>query len=499
MKKIKKKIISIFLLAFTVVSYFSVLNVNAYTTQDILYQDNNYKWWVAIYTRDNTHMVATQESMIRRISDNKPVYCLQPQLQFNNESSVNGIIDSNTMVTISGLSSDQIERLKLIAYYGYGYGTHNSPEWYYATQLLIWSNVVPGYVYAIVDEDYTLTPSSRYDNYYNEINELVDNHATVPSFVRKTFEINNGETLTINDTNNVLSKFYEGVENDDYKSTIDGNNLVVTAKRGYTGTISLNVKSNDNPPMLYEGANQLCMSAGDPVMMKANLNIIIKTPFKGHKVYGDQATGIYLPEKGAEFEIYNNLTNELITTLISNEDGIIEYNLKNGEYRIHQTKGKEGYNLVDDYVLNIDGSNRIEKAYFQNNIIKGILEFTKTDISETESLPNTLIEIYNADTNELVFSKKTDKDGKIKIENIKYGKYYIIEKEAPEGYQLNPEKMYFEIKVNGEIVKATMKDEKIVNIPDTSKIEFPTLETIALIISISGLGILLYARKKNKK
>ena len=591
MKKIKNSIFNLLLIMITLMSTFSSLNVKAYTTQDTLYQDDNYKWWVAIYNRANTHMVATQESMLRRASDNKPVYCIQAPIQFYNGSAVNGVVDTNTMVSMSGLSADQIERIKLIAYYGYGYGNHNSPEWYYATQLLIWANVNPGYVYAIADGDYSLTPSSRYDGYYNEINSLVNNHTTAPSFARQTFEMNNGETLTINDSNNVLSKFYEGTETDDYTAVINGNNLVVTAKRGYEGTINLNVKSNDNPPMLYEGANQLCMSAGDPVMMMARLNLIVKTHFEGYKVYGDKSTGTYRPEKDAVFEIYNNSTNELVTTLTSNENGVIEYDLRLGEYRIHQTQGKKGYKLVDDYILTVDGSNSKEVIYFQNNAIKGGLEFNKTDMSESkplpntlieiynadtdelvysertdengkiiinnikygkyyilekeapegyqlntekmyfeikedgeivkatmkdeiitgtlefskvdfstdEPLPNTLIEIYNADTDELVYSERTDENGKIVIENIEYGKYYILEKEAPEGYQLNTEKMYFEIKENGEIVKATMKDEQIVEVPDTSKNEFPVLETVSLFISLTGLGILMYAKKRKKK
>ena len=64
---------------------------------------------------------------------------------------------------------------------------------------------------------------------------------------------------------------------------------------------------------------------------------------------------------------------------------------------------------------------------------KGILEFTKVDLSTGEPLPNTLIEIYT-ENDELIFSGRTNENGKIIIKNLKYGKYYIIEKDAPEGY-----------------------------------------------------------------
>ena len=141
----------------------------------------------------------------------------------------------------------------------------------------------------------------------------------------------------------------------------------------------------------------------------------------------------------------------------------------------------------------------IVKSSMKDEIITGTLEFSKTDYSTDEPLPNTLIEIYKADTDELVFSGRTDENGKIVINKLEYGKYYILEKEAPEGYQLNNEKMYFEITEQGKIVKANMKDQQIVKVPDTSKNEFPLLETVSLFISLSGLGLLIYAKKRKKK
>ena len=41
------------------------------------------------------------------------------------------------------------------------------------------------------------------------------------------------------------------------------------------------------------------------------------------------------------------------------------------------------------------------------------LEFSKVDFSTSEPLPNTLIEIYKVDTDELVYSERTDENGKI--------------------------------------------------------------------------------------
>ena len=69
---------------------------------------------------------------------------------------------------------------------------------------------------------------------------------------------------------------------------------------------------------------------------------------------------------------------------------------------------------------------------------KGELEFTKTDLVNGEPIPNTIIQIYVEDTNELIFTGETDENGKIIITDLVAGKkYYILEKERWElGFQM---------------------------------------------------------------
>ena len=87
----------------------------------------------------------------------------------------------------------------------------------------------------------------------------------------------------------------------------------------------------------------------------------------------------------------------------------------------------------------------------------------------------------------------------IVIEELEYGKYYILEKEAPEGYQLNPEKMYFEITEDGQVIKSVMKDEKIVEVPNTGLSEINYDKVTPIIVIVLGAGLIIYATKKNKK
>lgn len=494
----KQNIIKLLVITIAITSIFGITKVNAQSLQDELYIDYDYQWWVATYNFGTTDRVKTQEKMIRRRSDNAPVYCIQADIKFI-AGTVNGVIDEDAMISMTQLTKEQMDRIRLISYYGYGYGSHTAPEWYYATQMLIWQITNPGYIYAIADNDSTLTPSNRYDSYYNEINSLVDNHTTQPSFYGQKVEMVAGNTVTLTDTNGVLSKYYEGVENDNVSAKIEGNNLVITAKKGYEGEILLNTKENTNKPILYEGANQYCLSAGDPDMNIAYLDIYSSVPFTGNKYYGNENTGAYVPEEGAVFELYNEETNELITTLTTGVDGEMSINLNFGKYRLHQIKGKDSYKFIEDYIFEVNATQTEINIIFKNEKIKSDLVFTKTDISTDVGLPNTLIEIYDANTDELVFSGRTDENGYIIIKNIEYGDYYILEKEAPEGYELNPERMYFSVTEDGEIIKVNMKDSKIVEVPDTSTTDYHVVEILGSLAVITGVGVIIYVCSKRKK
>lgn len=132
-----------------------------------------------------------------------------------------------------------------------------------------------------------------------------------------------------------------------------------------------------------------------------------------------------------------------------------------------------------------------------NHLSKGTLEFTKSDFSTSETLPNTLIEIYT-ENDELIFSGRTDEEGKIVIQELPIGKYYILEKEAPEGYTLNDEKMNFEIKEDGEIIKCNMLDEKIVvDVPNTNAVNYGV--PISIVLLVGSAGVIVYEIIKDKK
>ncbi len=193
---------------------------------------------------------------------------------------------------------------------------------------------------------------------------------------------------------------------------------------------------------------------------------IVKAEMKDKPITGkleftktDFVTGEVIPN--TVIEIYTE-NDELIYTGKTDEIGKITIEeLRYGKYYILEKEAATGYLITDEKVLfEIKENDEIVKAEMKDKPITGKLEFTKTDLSTSEALPNTLIEIYT-DKGKLVFSGRTDENGDITIQELVYGKYCLYETEAPEGYVLNEEPLCFEITKDGEIIKAKMKDERI--------------------------------------
>lgn len=199
-------------------------------------------------------------------------------------------------------------------------------------------------------------------------------------------------------------------------------------------------------------------------------------------------------------EIYNEKDELVFSGKTDKEGKIVIDRLPQGKYYIVEKEAPKGYKLnTEKMPFEVKENGDVIKATMKDEDITGKLEFTKVDFSTDEPLPNTLIEIYNAETDELIFSGKTDDKGMIVIDKIKYGKYYILEKEAPEGYQLNTEKMYFEITEDGEVIKSVMKDEQIVEVPNTDKTDTKELIVGGVILILVGAGAIFYGSKKKKK
>lgn len=232
--------------------------------------------------------------------------------------------------------------------------------------------------------------------------------------------------------------------------------------------------------------------------------------FKDNSYYYEK-----IPLAGVEFELRANEDiiisdkiyyhkDDLVAILTTNEFGYANIgDLPLGKYYLKEIKSSNN-NVIDSNIYEFELTYKdqytdiVYKVFnLSNKYEKGILEFIKTDFVTGESLPNTKIEIYTEDDMK-IFEGYTDEEGKIVIENLPVGKYYLVEVDAPEGYTLNPERIYFEIKDNGEIVKANMSNDQIIDVPDTGISDSNILNVVGIIAIVLGLGYIAYDKFKKK-
>lgn len=198
--------------------------------------------------------------------------------------------------------------------------------------------------------------------------------------------------------------------------------------------------------------------------------------------------------------IYKN--KQLIKSFVTKDGYFKLTNLYLGKYCLIETK------TVGNHVLNSkpycfeikykDQYTDIIKLTInqKNYLSKGDFELSKVDLSTGEPVEGALIEIYTED-DILIYSGRTDKFGKLYVKGLESGKKYkFVEKEAPEGYILNDEIHEFEILNNGDIVKDTLSNEKIViDVPNT----FANDYKILIPVSLCGLGIVLVLLSRDKR
>ena len=234
---------------------------------------------------------------------------------------------------------------------------------------------------------------------------------------------------------------------------------------------------------------------------------------------GDFCAGFYNNIKKGDIEItkYDISESETLPNTgirICKEDGTVveeKYTDENGEvkfkeleygkYYFEEFDAPEGYRLnTEKHYFEILEDGQVVHGKIVDEIIVGGIKITKYDISKSETLPNTGIRICKEDGT-VVEEKYTDENGEVVFENLEYGKYYFEEFDAPDGYELNTEKHYFEITEDGVIIHGEITDEKIPTPPPTGVENNMAIPMMAGAVSAMGLAavtIVAVAKKKRE-
>lgn len=206
--------------------------------------------------------------------------------------------------------------------------------------------------------------------------------------------------------------------------------------------------------------------------------------------------------KDVKFEVWNKFRT-LVAVLTTDENGYVKTEkLPYGVYYIKEQESPDGYRLNEDNIetVGISEEGQVHVLNITNKRQEGILQFSKTDIATGEVIEGATIEIKGLDEiNKDVYIKFVSSKKGNKF-TLPVGKYEIKETIAPESYILSEEVGTFEIKEDGEIVKAEIKNKKkevasVVDEPTKKPITGDFIYYNMAIVLLAGIALL----KLNKK
>ena len=155
-----------------------------------------------------------------------------------------------------------------------------------------------------------------------------------------------------------------------------------------------------------------------------------------------------------------------LMTAVSGEDGVFIFEkIAFGSWVIREIKtASEEYVLNDTvYLVEITEDGVVIEYELENRFVRGSVQVTKVDADYPDTkLTGAVFEIYldvdgnkeyNADIDTLVGEMSETELGVYRMDELKYGGYFLYEKISPDNFVKVDEYFYFEIKVDGEVVK----------------------------------------------
>ncbi|MEG0345634.1 MAG: SpaA isopeptide-forming pilin-related protein [Erysipelotrichaceae bacterium] len=429
--KIKKVLISIFTMAIVLQPFTSL--AHAWTSDgqpertDILTTSEYMPWSYSAHGASNGGSKTSRFGQMQKLYlGGKVVFCVEPW--------------NDAVAGTSGYMAKRFanyeKRLGYIAYHGYL--THQTDDWYMASQLMIWEEL--GWTIDSTDLPY-------YDSMKAYINDKANHHADAPSWQDKTYNYNKqieftdplnsefhvvGADANGNLPNGMIVKRVADTFYINKGTSVAGNQNVEFAK--YTDFC-------DNTADIYYDAEGTPNSQSvaplylnDPIDF--NITIRIPSPKGDWKLYKSDDNG--KPVQGVKFKYGKDLNGTP-----DSDDGywigttdangiIVSKDWANGTKIYYQEISAPSNLIVDPTIKSfiIKGNDVVEVSAI-NKIKKEDLLITKVD-EKGKKIPNTTFKVSrNANMSSPIGSYTTTSNGSVLLPNLTEGAYYVQEISAP--------------------------------------------------------------------
>lgn len=430
-------------------------NVNVFASSEKIYMDGYTVSGVNVFAKDTTYNSLDYNGwMIRSTANNYTHYCIDPatHMPFLNESVANNhnkVVSENEMLSSLKIDKNLLTRIKLLAYYGYGYKDekydHTSKKWYGITQVLIWRTIRPDVTWTFKTGRNGNIKASLHFNEVSELLTFVYNHSILPSFDGEEINLLVGDKITLEDTNNVLYKF-NTKSNENMAINKKDNKLEITALKKTSENLTLTRQELSNDFYLLKSKNV------QDVITRGNVNMYNTSTIKVN-IHDGMVTLKKVDSDTKEFN--TNLIGSVISLYDINDNLILDIDIKDeneriiladGKYYFKEKSSTKGYELNDKkYYFEISKENNKPIVTIENNKIKGKIIINKLyggSGYDFKSESDAWFDIYD-NNNNLIDILKTDKNGKAS-KVLNYGKYKIKQVKGKENYIFTDE---FEINI----------------------------------------------------
>jgi hypothetical protein len=348
--------------------------------------------------------------------DGKAVFCVDPTTAVIDGGYTSEAI--NDAVYIDGdswngsISTEQIRKMELIAYYGY-YSNPTDARYTY-TQALIWE------VIGFYPKNFDGTLSMEdYNSFKAEVEAKVNGYKNTTSWDGDKVELKVGESKTLVDLNNVIQNL-DTSPHMGYNFSVNGNELTITAtENAEDGLLVFTQGSN----LEYVGTSLIWRKPGSQTLAELFIQdpqhgAVEVTTVKTKGDFGFQKVDFEgNPISGVEFDLYSVAADKTVTkvgTYTTDDSGNLEFrSLEQGNYYIVESKAKEGYTLdTAKYEFTVVAGNKItsENKKVLTNLKEPEIEtLAQNYLKETK-------EVYEFETiKETAYLKNTDKGRVYKV------------------------------------------------------------------------------------